>query len=120
MPAQFHVTVPPVWTTLFCGVKWLSSTLTVAAVGGVVAVSVKVAGPARPLKVALTRWSVADPTESVVLATPLAWVVLWVGVTAPSPDVTAHVMTTPGTARPSTSTTVTLKGAGSGLLKYQL
>ena len=100
--------------------KKLSPTFTAAAVGGVVACSVKLTGPARPVKVALTIWMVEPPTESVVLATPFASVVLCVGVTVPPPDATAHVMTTPGTARPSTSTAVTLKAVGSGLLKYQL
>src|SRR2546423_13477484 len=98
MPAQFHVTVPPVWTTLFCGVKWLSSTLTVAAVGGVVAVSVKGARPGRPLEGALARWGGAEPTESGGLATPLGWVVLWVGVAGPPPGVTAHVRGAPRAA----------------------
>src|SRR5438128_11627589 len=63
---------------------------------------------------------VEEPTESVVVATPLASVVLCAGFTPPLPDVTAHVITTPGTARPLTSCAVTLRGVGSGLLKYQL
>src|SRR6184192_974883 len=63
---------------------------------------------------------VEEPTESVVVATPLASVVLCTGFTLPPPDVTAHMITTPGTARPLTSCAVTLRGVGSGLLKYQL
>src|SRR5437773_5467431 len=63
---------------------------------------------------------VEEPTESVVVTTPLASVVLCTGFTPPLPDVTAHVITTPGTARPLTSCAVTLRGVGSGLLKYQL
>src|SRR2546429_7635622 len=88
--------------------------------GGVVACAVKLTGPASPVNVALTVWMVEPPIESVVVATPLALVVLCVGVTVPSPVATAHVMATPGTGRPSTSTAVTLKAVGSGLLKYQL
>src|SRR5213595_2710982 len=63
---------------------------------------------------------VEEPTESVVVATPLASVVLCTGFTLPPPDVTAHVTTTPGTARPLASCAVTLRSVGSGLLKYQL
>src|SRR3989442_13498126 len=63
---------------------------------------------------------VEEPTESDVVANPLALVVLVVGLTAPAPEVTAHVTTTFGTARPLASCAVTLKGVGSGLLKYQL
>src|SRR6266566_4054348 len=61
-----------------------------------------------------------EEMESVVAATPLAFVVLCAGFTPPLPDVTVHVTTTPGTARPLASCAVTLRGAGSGLLKYQL
>src|ERR1051325_7814467 len=119
---QVQVTVPPdctrtlsEWNARFCR-------LTAADVGGVVATSVKSAEPATPLTVALTRCVVAEPTESLVLATPFVPVVLWSGFTAPEPllDVTVHVTTTPGTGRPLRSTTVTLNGTGSGLLKYQL
>ena len=59
------MTVPPVWTTLFWGLKWLSSTLTAADVGGVVACAVKLTGPASPVNVALTVWMVEPPIESV-------------------------------------------------------
>src|SRR5437764_12498752 len=64
---------------------------------------------------------VPDPSESFVLAIPSALVVLCTGFTAPepSPDVTAHITTTPRTGRPLRSSTVTLNGVGSGLLKYQ-
>src|SRR6266496_2332297 len=106
--------------TTSLGVNEKSATATSAVVGGVVANSVKSAGLGTPLTVALTRWMVDEPTESLVLATPLASVVLCAGFTAPPPDDTVHVTATPGTARPLTSSTVTLKGVGNGLLKYQL
>src|SRR6266700_3940178 len=61
-----------------------------------------------------------EEMESVVAATPLAFVVLCAGFTPPLPDVTVHVTTTPGTARPLASCAVTLRDVGSGLLKYQL
>src|SRR3989442_889807 len=63
---------------------------------------------------------VEEPTESDVVANPLALVVLVVGLTAPAPELTAHVTTTFGTACPAASSAVTLSGVGSGLLKYQL
>src|SRR2546430_2177591 len=56
---------------------------------------------------------VEEPTESDVVANPLALVVLVVGLTAPAPEVTAHVTTTFGTARPLASFAVTLRGVGS-------
>ena len=93
---------------------------TAADAGGVVACAVKLTGPASLVNVALTVWRVEPPIESFVVATPLALVVLCVGLTAPPPEATVHVMTTPGTARPSMSTAVTLKAVGSGLLTYQL
>src|SRR5439155_9126831 len=121
---SFHVqvTVPPVCTTEFCGLKAKFCKVTAADVGGVVANSVKLAGLGRPLTVALTRWIVPSPTESFVLAIPIAFVVLCAGFTPPEvvSDVTVHVTTTPGTGRPLTSNTVTLSGVGKGLLKYQL
>ena len=52
--AHVQVTVPLTCTTVCDGSKKLSFTATAAVVGGVVAFSVKVIGPARPLKVALT------------------------------------------------------------------
>ena len=108
-------------TSEFFGLNAKYSRLTAAEVGGVVANSLKLAGLTNPLKVALTVWVVEEPTESVVVATPIAFVVLCVGLTAPLPllDVTAHVTITPGTARPSISTAVTLKTVGRGLLKNQ-
>src|SRR5437764_286696 len=56
---------------------------------------------------------VPDPSESFVLAIPSALVVLCTGFTAPepSPDVTAHITTTPRTGRPLVN--VTLCGVGS-------
>jgi hypothetical protein len=95
-------------------------TPTSTAVGGDVANSSKLAGPGAPVKVTFTVWRVEEPSESVVLATPLTSVVLCRGLTSPPPDVTDHVTTTPRTARPLASTTVTLKGDGNGLLKNQL
>ncbi len=53
-----------------------------------------------------------------MVATPLALVVLWAGETAPSPDATAQLTATPGTGQPLASRAVTLRAAGSGLLKY--
>jgi hypothetical protein len=94
-------------------------TLTPTIVGGDVANSLKLAGLARPVNVALTVWRLEGPTESAVVATPFTLVVLWRGLTAPNPDVTDHVTTTPGTPRPLTSTAVTLRAFGNGLLKYQ-
>jgi len=118
---QVHLTMLPTWTAPLSGLKKLLPTVTAPDVSGPVATSVKLAGLGRPLTVALTRWIVPDPTESFVLAIPIAFVVLCAGFTAPelSPDVTAHITTTPGTGRPLKSDTVTLNGVGSGLLKYQ-
>jgi hypothetical protein len=92
--------------------------VTAADVGGEVANSLKLTGLGSPLTAALTRWVVLEPTESLVLVIPFASVVLCTGFTAPEPavDVTVHITTTPGTGRPLASTTVTLKGVGSGLL----
>jgi hypothetical protein len=113
-----HVTIPPARTIVSRGVKAKLVTLTPTAVGGADPTSVNVAALANPVKLAATLWSVEDPRESIVVATPFALVVLCAGLTPPSP-VTAHVTTTPGTGWPLTSTAVTLNGVGSGLLKYQ-
>src|SRR5437879_13819676 len=112
--------MPPACTIVCRGVNAKLVTLTSTFVGRDEANSVKLAGLSRPVNVVLIVWRVVEePTESVVVATPLALVVLWRGLTAPKPDVRDHVTTTPGTARPLTSTAVTLNGVGSGLLKYQ-
>src|SRR5256886_14143283 len=113
--------MPPACTIVSRGVNAKLVTRTSTAVGGDEANSVKLAGLSRPVNVALTVWRVVEePTESVVVATPLALVVLWRGLTAPKPDVRDHVTTPPGTARPLTSTAVTLNGVGGGVLKYQV
>jgi len=53
-----------------------SLTSTAPDVGGADAISVNVTADWTPGKLALTVWIVEDPTESVVVATPLASVVL--------------------------------------------
>src|SRR4029077_2151533 len=95
---QVHLTLLPAWTALLSGLKKLLPTVTAADVGGVVANSLKLAGLGTPLTVALTRWTVDEPTESLVLAIPFASVVLCAGLTAPAPDATADTTTAPGTA----------------------
>src|SRR5439155_26675831 len=87
------------------------------AVGGANPISMNVTADWMPEKLALTVW-IVEEIESIVLATPLALVMLCAGLTPPSP-VTAHVTTTPGTGWPLTSTAVTVNGVGRGLLKYQ-
>jgi len=113
-----HVTVPPVCTAVSRGANRLLLTLTPTAVDGADPISVNVAAFDRPVKLALTVWSVEEPRESIVLATPFALVVLCAGLTPP--DVAAHVTITPGTGRPLGSSAITLSETGSGLLKYQL
>src|SRR5882762_409693 len=105
--------------TELSGLKLLLLTVTPAVVGGVVALAVNVTGVGRPVNVAETVWEDDDPRLSLVVATPLALVVLWAGETAPSPDATAQLTVTPGTGQPLASRAVTLRTAGSGLLKYQ-
>src|SRR5438093_492637 len=117
---EFHVhgPVPPLCTAVSRGAKRLLLTLTPTAGDGADPISVNVAAFDRPVKLALTVWSVEEPRESIVLATPFALVVLCAGRTPP--DVAAHVTTTPGTGRPLGSSAITLSETGSGLLKYQL
>jgi len=112
-----HVTVPPIFTAVSRGVKAVFVTLTPGVVGGADPISVNVTADWMPGKLAVTVW-IVEEIESIVVATPLALVVLCAGFTPP--DVTVHVTTTPGTGRPLTSIAVTLNGVGSGLLKYQL
>src|SRR5207249_8112442 len=119
-PAQVHVTVPPLWITALPGLNTLSLTGPAADVGGADAVAVTVTGAARPVNVAVTVCGLVEPMLSAVAATPVVPVALWVGLTAPPPDATAQFTTTPGTGQPLASRAVTLKAAGSGLLKYQL
>jgi hypothetical protein len=71
-----HVTIPPDCTIVSRGLKTKLVTLTPTVDGGSVANSVKVIGPGRPMNVAVTVWRVEEPTESVVVATPLELVVL--------------------------------------------
>src|SRR5882724_8803572 len=106
--------------TLLSGLKLLLLTVTAADAGGVVALAVNVTAVGRPVNVAVTVCEDVEPRLSAVVATPLALVVLWAGEMAPSPDATAQFTTTPGTGQPLASRAVTLKAAGSGLLKYQL
>jgi hypothetical protein len=98
--------------------KELLFTLTSADVGGADALAVNVTGVARPANVAVTVCGLLDPMLSVVVATPVAPVVVWTGLTAPPPDATAQFTTTPGTAQVFASRAVTLKGPGSGLFRY--
>jgi len=112
--------VPPLCMTLLSGLKLLLLTVTAADAGGVVALAVNVTAVGRPVNVAVTVCGEVDPRLSVVVATPLALVVLWAGETAPSPDATAQLTTTPGTGQPLASRAVTLKAVGSGLLKYHV
>ena len=102
-----HVTVPPTCTIAVAGLKELLATLTPRAVGAPDAVAVNVTGVARPLNVAVTVCGLVDPMLSAVAATPLVPVVLWVGLTAPPPDATAQLPTTPGTAQLFASRAVT-------------
>src|SRR5437773_12579161 len=112
-----HVTVPPLCTAVSRGAKRLLLTLTPTAVDGADPISVNVAAFDRPVKLALTVWSVEEPRESIVLATPFALVVLCAGRTPP--DVASHVTTTPGTGRPSRSSSFSHSGSGGGSSKYQ-
>src|SRR5439155_4265405 len=73
---QVHVTVPPLCTAVARGAKRLLLTLTPTAVDGPDPISVNVAAFDRPVKLALTVWTVEEPSESVVVATPFALVVL--------------------------------------------
>src|SRR6266478_4535796 len=95
--------------TALSGLKLLLLTVTPAVAGGV---------PALAVNVAVTVCCGAEPRLSAVVATPLALVVLWAGETAPSPDATAQLTAMPGTGQPLASRAVTLRAAGSGLLKY--
>jgi hypothetical protein len=104
--------------TALSGLKLLLLTVTPAVAGGVPALAVNVTGVGRPVNVAVTVCCGAEPRLSAVVATPLALVVLWAGETAPSPDATAQLTATPGTGQPLASRAVTLRAAGSGLLKY--
>src|SRR5437879_13065655 len=110
--------MPPACTIVCRGVNAKLVTLTSTFVGRDEANSVKLAGLSRPVNVALIVWRVVEePTESVVVATPLALVVLWRGLTATKPDVRAHVGTTPGTPRPRTSTAGPLHAVRTALRK---
>jgi len=71
-----HVTIPPVCTAVSRGAKTVLFTLTPTAVGGADPISVNVTALCKPVKLALTVWVVDKPSESVVVATPFALVVL--------------------------------------------
>jgi hypothetical protein len=104
--------------TTASGLNELLLTVTAAVVDGAEALAVNVTGAGRPVNVAVTVCGDVEPRLSAVVATPLALVVPCAGETAPPPDATAQLTTTPGTAQPLASRAVTLKGDGSGLLKY--
>jgi hypothetical protein len=105
--------------TAAAGLNELLFTVTAAVVGGAEALAANVTGVGSPLNVAVMVCADVEPRLSVVIATPLALVVLWAGEIAPSPDATAQFTTTPGTGQLLASRAVTLNGDGSGLLKYQ-
>src|SRR6266850_1225267 len=92
--------VPPLCMTPLSGLKLLLLTVTAADAGGVVALAVNVTAVGRPVNVAVTVCGEVDPRLSVVVATPLALVVLWAGETAPSPDATAQLTAAPGMQGP--------------------
>jgi hypothetical protein len=75
-PPKVHVTVPPVWITTAVGLNEKSATETLAVVCGAAAASVNVAALGKPVTLAFTFWSVDEPIESLVVATPFALVVL--------------------------------------------
>lgn len=105
---------------MLLGLKELFMTLTAPEVGGVVAVAENVnVGSVVIAGVAVTDCGVDDPTLSLAVATPFEPVVLCAGLTLPPPDATAQLMTTAGTAQLFASSALTLKPAGSWLLKYQ-
>jgi len=115
-----HVTAPPIRTTVSLGLKKLLFTVAPTEVGDADAVAVNVTGAANPANVAVTVCGLVDPMLSVVVAAPAALVVLWAGLTPPPPEPTAQFTTTPGTGQLLASRAVTLSGAGSGLLTYQI